>query len=263
MLKVILAIGLAVLWVPSFVQVARSQPVPPGEAINVQKDLSEIKAGQKALQKELQEIKTLLQGRAPSSPIENKNVLIQIENEPFKGAKNAPLTLVEFSDYQCPFCSRHARDTLPQIDKEYVSTGKLRYVFRDFPIESIHKEAFKASEATHCAGEQGKYWEMHDRLFANQRALAQSDLVQYAEAILVASAPFLTCLESGKYSEGIKKDMADGQQLGVAGTPTFFLGYTDPSGGSVKTLKVLRGAQPYSAFKEAIDGLSAPGTVTQ
>jgi protein-disulfide isomerase len=248
MLRILFAILLAV----APLSAARAQ------SGDVQKELSELKEGQRALQKELQEIKSLLKSRAPSSPIENKDVVIQIGNDPFKGLQSAPLTLVEFSDYQCPFCSRHTRDTLPQIEKEYVSTGKLRYVFRDAPIESIHKDAFKAAEAAHCAGEQGKYWEMHDSLFTNQKALAKDALPGYAEALGVTRAPFLACMESGRYAEGIKKDMAEAQQLGVSGTPTFFLGYTDPSGASVKTVKAMRGAQPYSAFKEAITGLLSP-----
>ncbi len=252
MLKMVLAVLLAV--VP--VSMAQAQ------SGDIQKELSEIREGQRALQKDIQEIKALLQSRAPSAPIENKNVVIQIGGDPFKGPQNAPLTLVEFSDYQCPFCARHTRDTLPQLEKEYISTGKLRYVFRDSPIESIHKDAFKAAEAAHCAGEQGKYWEMHDSLFTNQKALAKEELPKYAEALGVARAPFLACMESGRYAEGIRKDMAEAQQLGVSGTPTFFLGYTDPSGTSVKTVKAMRGAQPYSAFKEAITALLTPPSPT-
>jgi hypothetical protein len=98
------------------------------------------------------------------------DAVVAIGDAPVKGNPNAKLTLIEFSDYQCPFCRRHAENTLPSLDKEYIATGKVRYVFHDFPLEAIHPQAFKAAEAAHCAGEQQKYWEMHGRLFANQQA---------------------------------------------------------------------------------------------
>jgi protein-disulfide isomerase len=100
-------------------------------------------------------------------------VVLNLKGDPFKGEKNAKVTLVEFSDYQCPFCARHVRATLPPLESEYIATGKIKYVFRNFPIASIHPLAFKAHEAANCSGEQDKYWEMHDRLFANSKALGQ------------------------------------------------------------------------------------------
>jgi protein-disulfide isomerase len=144
---------------------------------------------------------------------------------------------------------------LPQIEKEYIQTGKVRYVQRDFPIESIHKDAFKAAEAARCAGDQGKYWEMHDRLFANQQALGLKDLPQHAEALGLDASRFQQCVESGKYASAVRKDLADGQAAGVTGTPTFFLGLSDPNSSTVKVLRTLIGAQSYGTFKEAIDSL--------
>lgn len=148
---------------------------------------------------------------------------------------------------------------MPQIEREYIKTGKLKYVARDFPLESIHRDAFKAAEAAHCAGDQGKYWEMHARLFANQRALGPSDLALHAQAVGLDRPKFQACLESGKHAEKIRKDLADGQKAGVTGTPAFFLGVTRPNDPTVKVLRVLTGAQPYASFKEAIDSvLSSP-----
>src|SRR3990167_1145976 len=129
----------------------------------LKKDIEDLKKGQSEIQKELQEIKTLLRGRVATPPPEPQNVVLSVKDNPFKGEKNAKITLIEFSDYQCPFCSRHSRDTLPQLEREYIASGKLKYVFRNFPIESIHPLAFKAHETANCAGEQGKYWEMQDR----------------------------------------------------------------------------------------------------
>ena len=101
---------------------------------------------------------------------------------------------------------------MPQIERDYIKTGRLKYVFRDFPIESIHKEAFKAHEAANCAGEQGKYWEIHDRLFANQRALGLKDLSGYAGALSLDLESFERCLNGGKHAAEIRKDIAAGEE---------------------------------------------------
>lgn len=125
----------------------------------------------------------------------------------------------------------------------------------EFPLESLHKLAFKAAEAASCAGEQGKYWEMHDRLFGNQKNL--EPWTAHAEAVGIDVARFEECLNSGRPDTEIRKDMAEGQKAGVSGTPTFFLAYTDPKSSKVKTAARLTGAQPYAAFKATIDKLLA------
>ncbi len=122
------------------------------------------------------------------------------------------------------------------------------------PLESIHPLAFKAAEATHCAGDQGKYWEMHDRLFANQREIARKDLSKHAEALGLDVAAFDQCLDGGKSAGRIRKDMAEAQRLQTTGTPTFFLGVTEANGSQIKGTK-MAGAQPYQAFKDAIERL--------
>jgi len=141
-----------------------------------------------------------------------------------------------------------------QIEKDYIDTGKIRYFFLDFPL-SFHKMAFKAAEAEDCAGEQGKFWEMHDTLFENQKALNPEDLLKYAEKIGLDMPKFKECLDSGKYAEEIKKDTAEGQKAGLTGTPSSLLGWVQADGKSVKAVKKIVGAQPYAAFKEAIDSL--------
>jgi len=128
-------------------------------------------------------------------------------------------------------------------------------VFLDFPLESIHRSAFKAAEAANCAGEQGKYWEMHDRLYANQNVLDQ--WTEHAKAVGLDVPKFEECLNSGRQAAEIRKDMAEGQKAGVTGTPAFFLAYTDPKGSKVTTEVRLTGAQPFSVFKAAIDKLLA------
>ena len=125
----------------------------------------------------------------------------------------------------------------------------------DLPLESIHKFAFKAAEAARCAGEQGKFWEMHDRLFANQTSLEPAK--PHAEAIGLDVPKFETCLSSGKNAEAIRRDMAEAAKAGVNGTPAFFLAYTDPTSSKVKTVARLSVAQPFPAFKAQIDKLLA------
>jgi protein-disulfide isomerase len=221
---------------------------------SLKKELELVKEGQKAIQKDLQEIKNLLRGgQAPKA--QRQDVVLSTGDSAFKGGKDAPLTLIEFSDYQCPFCSRHFTETLPQIERDYIKTGKVKYVFHDFPIESIHPQAFKAAEAARCAGEQGKYWEMHDQLFANQKALTPDDLTRHAQAVALDVTNFKQCLNSGKNASHIRGAMSEGAKFGVTGTPTFFLGFTDRGDSPVKALKTLVGAQPYSAFREAIESL--------
>jgi protein-disulfide isomerase len=144
---------------------------------------------------------------------------------------------------------------VPKIEDEYIKTGKLRYVVRDLPLESIHRNAFKAAEAAHCAGDQGKYWELHDRFFANQSKLSRQDLTSHAQAVGLDVAAFDRCVDSGKHTARVRKDVVEVQQAGGTGTPTFYLGLADPAGKTVKSARVIRGAQPFAAFKEAIDAL--------
>lgn len=224
----------------------------------LKKDIQALKEGQQAIQKDLQEIKKLIAARpAAGAPAAEQalNAIISVDGDPFKGDKNAKLTLIEFSEYQCPFCGRHVRDTYPQIDKEYVQTGKVKYVFRDLPLESIHKSAFKAAEATHCAGEENKFWQMHDRLFENQKSLEPAMLTAHAQAVGVDTKKFQACLDSGKHAAGIRKDIAEANKYGITGTPTSVIGLTQPNDPKIKVLKVIRGAQNISAFKEALDTL--------
>jgi len=226
---------------------------------DLKKDIQALKEGQQAIQKDLQEIKKLIAARpaAAAAPSEQAvNAVISVDGEPTKGDKNAKLTLVEFSEFQCPFCGRHVRETYPELEKDYIKTGKVKYVFRDLPLESIHKNAFKASEAAHCAGDQNKYWEMHDRLFANQNSLEPAMLTAHAQAIGVDTKKFQACLDGDKYAADIRKDIAEATKYGITGTPTSVIGFTQPNDPkTIKVVKVIRGAQNIAAFKEALDSL--------
>ena len=220
------------------------------------KDIEALKAGQQAIQRDLAEIKRMLQARPAAADALPKDP-VAIANEPFKGNGAAKIALIEFSDYQCPFCSRYSRDTLPQITTDYVDTGKIRYVFRDLPL-SFHKQAFKAAEAAHCAGAQGRFWEMHDAMFRNQSALAPEQLAAHAETLGLDGSAFQECLESGRFAAEVNKDVADAGAAGITGTPAFLVGVIQPDG-RVKVTKKLSGAKPYAEFKAALDAaLGAP-----
>ena len=144
---------------------------------------------------------------------------------------------------------------MPKLEKEYIETGKLKYVARDFPLDAIHKFARKASEAFWCANEQGKGEAMHNRLFANQQQLQPEALGGHAEALGLDVQAFKTCLDSGKFAKKVEASVQDGQKVGVTGTPAFLLGYTQPGGSEVKAVKFLVGALPVNTFKEHIDKL--------
>jgi protein-disulfide isomerase len=222
-----------------------------GEMESLRQDVEMLKQGQESLRKDIDELKKFLQARQQPPPVQPLEAVVELGDEPAKGKPDAALTLIEYSDFQCPFCRRYVQNTLPQLEREYVETGKLRYVFRDFPLEQIHPQALKAAEAAHCAGEQGKYWEMHDKLFAEQQALGADKLPEYAQALGLDVQAFRQCLASGRYAETIRKDIASGEQLGISGTPTFILGVSQ--GGQLKKAVVIRGAQPFKLFKEEID----------
>ena len=221
----------------------------------VRKDIEALKEGQQAIQKDLAEIKRLLQSRPAAGDALPRDP-IAITSEPFKGSASAKVALIEFSDYQCPFCSRYTQEILPQIRTDFVDTGKVKYVFRDMPL-SFHKQAFKAAEAAHCAGAQGKFWEMHDVLFQNQAALAPEQLATHAKTVGVDDVPFGQCLDSGKFAADINRDIADATAAGITGTPTFLVGVIQPGDGRVKVIKKLVGAKPYAEFKAALDGALA------
>jgi protein-disulfide isomerase len=232
------------------------------ELKGLEQEIHALKIGQAGLQKELQTIKDMLRTKqaaiAPMEAVEptrENPTVVSIARGAIKGVANAKVTLIEFTDYQCPFCSRHFQNTLPQIENEYVKTGKVRYVVREFPLEPIHPVAFKAAEAASCSGEQGKYWEMHATLFANQKGLGLQQLSTYAEVIGLDTQKFTDCLDNGKFGAKVRKDLADAKQVGVNGTPTFFVGLTDPKGSEIKAVKKIVGAQNFAAFKAAIDAL--------
>lgn len=175
------------------------------------------------------------------------NPQVSVDDDPSWGPTDAPVTIVEFSDYQCPYCARFYDETLPQIQASY--EGRVRFVYRDFPLTSIHPDAQKAAEASECADDQGRFWDYHDLLWANHLALGVDSLKAYAAQLGLDTATFDDCLGSGKNAQEVQKDYSDGISYGVQGTPWFFVNDV-PVGG----------AQPFSMFQTVIDSALASAT---
>lgn len=241
-------VGAALSWLAA-------RGLPGGESAR----LATLEAGQQAILKELQGLK----GGAPANaapqaapaPPALPSAPLSIAGSAVRGRADAPLTLIEFSDFQCPFCARHTRETFEQIQKTYVDTGKVRYVFRHFPIESLHKRAFAGAYAAECAARQGKFWEIHTRLFANQKQMEDADLLAHAKAIGVDTAAYQQCVTAADVKAKVMADLDEGARAGVSGTPMFFIGTME--GGKVRALKRLNGAVPFAAFQQTIDALLA------
>jgi len=224
---------------------------------DLQKQINALTEGQKAILKELQEMKQLLLARPNiAAAVDTLPAVVSISNSQSKGLATAKIAIIEYSDYQCPFCSRYDRDTFPQLETEYVKTGKVRYVFHDLPLD-FHKNAFKAAQAARCAGEQGKFWEMHHQLFANQAALEDKDLPTHAAALNLDEPKFQQCLAGDRYAAEIRQAITDANNDGLTGTPSFLIGVVQPDS-TVRVTKKIVGAKSYAEFKAAIDSVLAP-----
>ncbi len=222
------------------------------DSVGLRQELEAVKTDLEAIKKQMGELqKQLAQRQAPPDPA--APVTMSVGDGPALGSADAPITIVEFSDYQCPFCKRHFANTLSALQAGYIDTGKVRYVFRDFPLDSIHPYARKAAEAARCAGDQGKFWDMHDMMFANQGALMQDNLKRFARDMKLEGDAFDACLDGGKYAKTVEADVAAGSAAGVTGTPKFFIGKAKSDG--MMAAVVIKGAQPVAAFSQVIDRL--------
>ncbi len=200
-------------------------------------------------QKEGEARTALIEGLRKAEPVTvmltAPRINVKSAGHPEIGGKDAPVTIVEFSDFQCPFCGR-AEPTLKQVREKY--GDKIKLVYLDFPL-GMHDHAIDAASAGRCAGEQGKFWEMHDAMFADQSKLAPADLKASAKKIGLDTAKFDECLDKGKYKTAIEADMAQGRSLGIDGTPAFYING-----------RPLTGAQPFDKFQTTIDEELASGS---
>ena len=192
--------------------------------------------------------------KADSKPQTPTNVKVSIDDDPIKGKVDAPLTIVEFSDYQCPYCRKFHSQVLPKIEEEYIKTGKVRYIFRDFPLR-FHKLAVPAAVAANCAGDQDKYWLMNDFLFDNPQKLDNASVLEAAKTLDLDYAKFEACMKDNNHEAEVNKDFDAGKSYGVRGTPSIFLGKTEK--GKEFTGLYLRGFRPYEFYKKEIDKMLA------
>ena len=161
------------------------------------------------------------------------------------------VAIVEFSDFECPFCGQYARNTYERIVDDYVKPGKITYVFKHFPLPN-HRFAMPAAEAADCARQGGKFWQMHDRLFANQTAFDPASLLQSATAVGLDERNFSECIRGDVPRNAVNTDLEEGVRLEIKSTPTFFFGFVG-SDGKLELVQRLTGAYPYAAFKIAIE----------
>jgi protein-disulfide isomerase len=214
----------------------------------------------RSLEKQVSELNAMLRGKLPPSPSgEVPPFEFTVAGAPSKGMNAANVVLIEFSDFQCPFCGRHAKTAYQELQRQFVETGKVRYVFLNLPLENLHPFAFKAAEAAACAGDQGRFWEMHDRLFADQQSLAVTDLLNDGQMLGLDQAKFQSCLIDGKMTATVRKDMAEARRLGLTGTPAFLIGEVKPDG-TVTVASRINGAQPFHVFQAALETSLAKST---
>lgn len=175
-----------------------------------------------------------------------------------KGHESATLAIIEFSDFQCPYCARYASGTHARIEHDYVDTGRIKYAFRNMPLDRIHPHAQKAAEAAECAGRQGRFWDMYDRLFANQSLLGPADLLTHGKGIGLDGKRFATCLE-GETAEEVAGDRAEAARLAITSTPTFLIGELTAQG-ELRVRRRVKGTYPPDVFAAIFDELlGAPG----
>jgi len=234
---IIIVTGIAAFFTGSFVSNLNSEQVSQKEFEDAIAEL---------------ELKMLEKQLPTSQP--NLPPKISADNDPVIGNPDAPITIIEFSDFQCPFCAKFHIQTLPAIMNEYIEKGTVKLVFRDFPIQSIHPNAVPASVAAECANEQGKFKEMHDILFEKQNQWSNLETIyaielfnQYSSDIQLEQEQFSSCLSTAKYVKEIQNDLNDGRTYGITGTPGFFIG--NEQIGFIE----LKGAQPFESFKKIID----------
>lgn len=164
------------------------------------------------------------------------------DDDPVLGNPDAPVVIVEFADFQCPFCKRLYEDAEAKVISKYVKTGKAKLVYRDFPLSSIHGMAQKAAEAAECADEQGEFWPYHDLLYDRQNDLSAANFKAWAQELGLDKNKFNECLDSGKYADEVQKDFKDGQTVGVSGTPATFVNG-----------RIITGAVPFEKFEQIIE----------
>lgn len=206
---------------------------------------------------ELRAIRQLLmqqQAKAPAAPQPDMPTKAKLNLDGFQmlGSKAAPLTVVEFTDYQCPFCQRFHTTTFPELKKNYIDTGKVRFYSRDLPLD-FHANAMRAAQAARCAADQGKFWQLRDVMGANPDKLDMDHLVGFATDLKLDVPTFKSCVDSNKYKESVQSDVMEAMKIGASGTPAFVVGKSTPDGIDGE---MMVGALPYQMFEDKLKSIT-------
>jgi len=233
----------------------------PSKPASMEEQIEALKQGQAQMMRELQEIKAMLKSGANGGPAlkaqPQAHVVANVAGEPFRGDAKARVAIMEYSDFDCPYCGRYARELYPKLDAAYVKTGKIKYFFRDLPLEEHPQAGFKANLAR-MAGEQGKYWEAHDWLFAHQVPMDAKGEDVFAKELGLDRVKLGTGAEDGKYNPVIQASMNSARHMQISGTPAFLIGTLSEDGRVFTADKVFMGAQSFEAFQEVLDKLLSP-----
>jgi len=208
-----------------------------------------------AAQAEIKELSMFLRAAIPSPIEEIQPLQLNLDVAQAKGSPDASIVLVEFSDFECPFCAQHFRATYPQVIEKFVDTGQVSYVFKNLPLQTLHPRAIAAAEAAQCAGEQKKFWQMHDKLFENQKTLSEANIRSHAQQIGLNVQEYDECIAEGVVASRVNEDLAEAKQLGLTGTPSFLLGKR--AGAKVMFTHKITGAQQFHVFEAALRSLQA------
>ena len=242
-------------------QKARRPQAAPGSG-SLQNQIDALKQGQQRIEQELQEIKALLQarpgrGETPAATMPPPMVSLNVHGEPFRGSALAKVAILEYSDFDCTYCARYAKEIYPLIDHAYIQAGKVKYFFRDLPNPEHLNAMFKARLAR-CAGEQGRFWEAHDRLFQDQKPFDAPGMATFIQAVGLDAAPFQACIASDRYTEAIERSAGLANSLRINGTPAFLIGILSDDGSVIRASKIFLGAESFDAFRKVLDDLLAP-----
>ncbi len=205
--------------------------------------------------KELRQIRQLLEKQAgkPAQPDQPVRAKVNLEGSQMLGAKDAPLTIVEFTDYQCPFCQRFHATAYGDLKKNYIDSGKVRFYSRDMPLD-FHPDAMRAAQAARCAIEQGQFWPLREIMSSNPDKLGLDNLVGYATQLKMDPNSFRACVTSDKYKDAVQSDVMEAMRIGATGTPSFVVGKSTPEGVDGE---LVVGAMPFAVFDTKLKALQA------
>ncbi|HEX9081815.1 MAG TPA: thioredoxin domain-containing protein [Holophagaceae bacterium] len=256
MIRPIRSLCLVVLaWLSGGGGLEAQQPSPVPEA-SLREQIQALQEGQRRILAELAAIQARL-GTPSALPKPGAIVSVNVHGEPFRGAAAARVAILEYSDFDCPFCAKFANGTLRQLESDYIQSGRVKYFFRDLPLPE-HPQADYKAQVARCAGAQGKFWEAHDRLFSDLRPLDAFRLAAFIHNLGLDPVAFKADLDSGRFAQAIHLSEQSAERLQVRGTPAFLLGALSPDGQVLRVSRVLLGAPDYATFREILDGLLAP-----